>query len=872
MKKCYSIILALALIIGCVNMTYAEENTGISERTRESYEILTALGFLNSDYSEDYIVQKKDEKVSRAYFAEFIYKIFCPINDGSDASYFYDVPNAHYAHRAVAALTERKIISVPGDKMFNPDSFITQNDAAKMLLCAIGYERLAEYSGGLEQGAAKIASDINLYKGVKISADLTFSDMLVITYNALFAEVLENTVIKNGSMTMENKGNTYLSLNYDIYMEKDIVIGYNGTGIYGDSVDEDKALIGDRVLNADDFDLTDYLGTQVKYLYRYDDDTEESTLLWLSKTGQNDEIILNSVDNGIEFTETTNRIKYYTGDDKREKTVSLAPNVNVIYNGSYVKDNVTDILKSDFYALKLVSNNENEYNVAIIDSYENYEVVINDVRNEELYLKSCDNSLGTTSYISIKTDTYDMVEFVDGNGGEITQNAIEKGKIVSVFDTPGKEKLKVVYNTDVVTGEIKSIADNDTYTVLTVDESEYTIYKRGIIIRANIGATIEAKLDAYGLIATLKTTKGGVSFGYAIKAVLADDVKGHELTDTLVLKMLTEDGELLKLAATEKKITIDGVTYQKPSAAYAQLGGQNMKPQAVAYSLNNNGEIKMLDRAENYNESEPTEDNMLCAIHEKANLQYNKWTKNLGAKARLSNTTIVFGVPDDVTTARDSEYTVGGIDVFSHQDYNTASVFNYGTEYNEFADVVVLHGKVIGSGSWLSNKFVVSKTSVTLNDDNETVVMAEGYHGNIKKFVRFTENASTIAKQLKKGDIFGVDSRIGDEIDAYTVYYSPREPQTRPLNTTYAAAGGRITMFYVNDVVENSVLVGYNSGADFDEVLTPGALVLVYNSANDTLSEGSVSDIRTYKAAGDECSSLFVYYVDGEVRNFVVIN
>ncbi len=872
MKKWYSIILAFALIVGCVNVTYAEENPKISERTRESYEILTALEFLNPDYSEEYILQKKDEKVSRAYFAEFIYKIFCPNNDGSDVSYFYDVPNTHYAHKAIAALTERKIISVPEDKMFNPDNIIMQKEAAKMLLYAIGYERLAEYSGGWERGTAKIASDINLYKGVKTSGDLTFSDMLVITYNALFAEVLENTVFKTDSMTMETKGNTYLSLNRDIYMEKNIVAGYDGTGIYGDDVDEGKALIGDRTLNAEGFDLVDYLGTQVKYLYQYDKDTEESTLLWLSKTGQNDEIVLNNIDNDIKFAETKNQITYYTDGDKRERTVNLASNINVIYNGGYVKEDITKFLKSDFYALKLISNNENEYNVAIIDSYENYEVVINDVKNEELYLKSCDNSSGKTSYISIKTDTYDMVGFVDETGGKITQNEIETGRIVSVFDTPGKEKLKIIYNTEVVTGEIKSISDNGDYTVLTVGENEYTIYKSGIIVRANIGAAIEAKLDAYGLVASLKTTKGGVSFGYAVKAALSDDVEGRELTDTLVLKIFTEDGELLKIAAAEKKITIDGVAYQKQSEAFAKLGGQNMKPQLVAYSLNNNGEIKMIDRAEAYNESDPVEDNMLRVIHEKTNLQYNKWTKNLGAKARISNATVVFGVPNDVTTARDSEYTVGGIDVFSHQDYNTASVFNYGTEYNEFADAVVLHGKVIGSGSWLSNKFVVSKTYMTLNDDNEAVVTAEGYHGNVKKFVRFTENASAVANKLNKGDIFGVDSRIGDEIDAFTVYYSPKTPQTRPLNTAYVAAGGRTTMFYVHDVVENSVLVGYNSGADFDEVLTPGTLILVYDSGKDTVSEGSIADIKSYKAVGDECSSLFVYYVDGEIRNFVVIN
>lgn len=870
-KKILAAVIAGIMMIGCVNISYAEKDTEISKRTKEGYEILTALGFLNTDYDEEYISQKKDEEVTRAYFAEFIYKIFCKDITGSDNAYFYDVPNTHYAFRAISALAEMNIISASDDKMFNPDRAITRSEAAKMLLYAIGYGTVTEFTGGWERGINKMAADVDLYDGVKSADKLTFSDMLVITYNSLFVEILDGTGLKNGNMVMEAAGDTYLSKYYDVYMEKDIVLGYDGVGIYGDDVDIDEALIGSRKLDANGFDLTDYLGNQVKYLYHYDEDTEESELLWISKTGRTDELFLTHIDDDAEYNSGRNQITYYDAEKKRTKYVNLELNANVILNGSYVKDDVISVLESDFYSIKLIATEGQGYNLAIIESYENYEVVANDTDKEEVYLKSCDNSTGTTAYISFKLGDYDTVKFTDARGNETAQNVLSAGKIVSVFDTPDKTRIKLVLCDTVVNGEIKAISSNDNYTVLKIDDDDYTLYKSDIVVRATTGAVVEAKLDAFGLVALLKTTSGGVSFGYMLRAFLTDEIEGR-YSDTLVVKMFTEEGETVRLAAPEKRIMIDGVTYKSQEVAYDELGGASLKAQLVAYSLNNNGEIKMIDRAEAYGASTPTPNNMLQIVQEKVSVNYNNWTKNLGPKARVGSTTLVFGLPSNAKEARETEYSVGNINTFTHDEGNTVSVFNYGTEYNEFSDVVILHDKVIGNGGWLSNKFVVDSMRRVLNDDDEVVIETEGYHGNIKKTIRFTEKATAAAEKLDRGDIFEVTSRIIDDIDAFNLLYSPHSPQTRPSNTNYSVSGPRITMYYVHDIIGSSILVGNNSGEDFDEMLTPGAMVLVYDTDDDILKEGSIADIKSYKAVGNDCSSLFVYYNGGEVRNFVVIN
>ena len=881
LKKCFSIILAAVILLCTINISLAENDAAsgtaqetykLSSALEESYEVLTALGFINPDYTEEYIWQKQNEPVTRAAFADLVYKIFGKDFAGSDNVYFYDVPKTYYAFKAISALTEMNIISQSEDRAFAPEREITKTEAAKILIYALGYGTAAGLNGGWEAGINTVASRIKLYDGASSSDKVTFADMLIMTYNSLFAEILEATGVDKGNIVYETRGGTYLSEYYSIYKEKGMVTAYDGTDIYNETSYRDKAVIGGRLLNVNGLDLADHLGMEVKYIYYYNEDHGESDLLWLKKTTKSKELVLNRIDNSFEYEEGTNRIKYYPSGGTSSKSASLTGNFTLILNGSYVRSGITEIMTSDLYKVRLVASEGGNYDLVFADRYENYEVVTNDVNNEELYLKSCDNAEGTT-YTSINLNEYDIVRITDIGGGAVAQDSIPAGSVISIFASVSKNKLRILVGGTTVKGKLSRIGNDDGYTVLDIQGTEYKTYKQGIVISEKVNSEIEVKLDAYGYIAAVKSTRGGVSLAYMVKIYLDDEVEGRSGDNILAFKMYTEEGNMVKLYAAEKKLMIDAVDYKNHEAAYNELGGTRMKPQLVAYSLNSNNELVMLDRSEPYAPESARTNNMLQCVQETSSILYNWYTKNMGPKARLGTSTVAFGVPGNPDGAKDSQYSVGGYSTFEKDEYYTVSMYVYGTDDYEFADAVVCPGMVFGVAKWVSTQFVIDKVREVVNDEDEVVIQLDGYHGDARTTINFTEEASEKAAMLKCGDIISVSNRIANDFGSFTLSYSPSTPEVRLLDRTYKASGPRKTMYYVNDVIGSSIYVGFDSGADFDEVLaTGGARILVYEERTGKLTEGSMADIHTYKTHGDDCSSIFVYFVNGEVRNFVVYN
>ena len=42
------------------------------------------------------------------------------------------------------------------------------------------------------------------------------------------------------------------------------------------------------------------------------------------------------------------------------------------------------------------------------------------------------------------------------------------------------------------------------------------------------------------------------------------------------------------------------------------------------------------------------------------------------------------------------------------------------------------------------------------------------------------------------------------------------------------------------------------------------------NPNKTTVEKGSIADIKSYKATGEDCSRIFIYINRGDVRNFIV--
>ena len=84
---------------------------------------------------------------------------------------YSDVSSSDAAAPYLSAALARGYLSVPEDGMFNPDQEITVAQAIKILVSVVGYQEIAEQSGGYPTGYLAIASQLGVLREVSLRGD-----------------------------------------------------------------------------------------------------------------------------------------------------------------------------------------------------------------------------------------------------------------------------------------------------------------------------------------------------------------------------------------------------------------------------------------------------------------------------------------------------------------------------------------------------------------------------------------------------------------------------------------------------------------------------------------------------------------------------
>jgi len=860
-KKIFVFILCVCILPTAAFHTYAAESE-LSDAAKEAYDVLSALGYINSDYTEDMIAEMKD--FTRAEFAQMTYNVFGSGN-ASKEIYYHDVPATHFAAEAIAALVEKGILSMNEDKLFCPENPITRTEAAKILLYSLGYGDVCEVYGGWRTGIEKMASDLKLYKNVASSGYITYSDMLVMFYNALTAEIIELQGIKNGVPVFEGKGGTYLSVYREVYLGKGFVSGIDGVSIYGDKINTGKIRIDDMDLELNGVSADEFFGRNVIYMYSYDG--ADGALIWMKAKREDDEVlILNKYDNEPEFTNSGQSLSYYT-ETGRRKTIDISKNLNLIFNGSYVETGVNEILSSEFYEIRLIKSGKNSsaYDVAFINDYENYRVVA--VPDEEtMWLECCDSNLPNRSII---IEGYEKITIATPDGTVLSPSQIPFDSVVSVFESKDKEVIKMVVSSESVSGKLDFVSKEDGYNIYSVSGTEYKSYKENLDLNCNAGSKFTFLLDMSGRVAALADGSQQSNFAYLIKAAYSDE----GAVDELYIKMYTKAAGVKTYTATEQ-IKIDGIKYRDMKDAFFALGGSLLVPVVVAYELNNEGNIRMLDLPVSASDAtKKTNDDMLVKIEE-GSKGYDNRNMRLGQKTIMNTNTIIFGVPGNVNTAEDQQYSTGTISNLEFEKVYTYTSYSYTIEDDFFYSDVLVMNENFNVAYWVSTYFAVNKVSKGLNEDEEVITSVEGYHGSEKKTIILRESCKPSPDDLHPGDVIAVGSRIGQEVVGYTVLYCPHtEPHTHMAsNKGYATGGGFGFVGHVYDVKDKVVKISYEEDpSTWQQMISrQNAKILIHDQYTKGFREGTFAELLTYKVAGNSCDRVLAYIVNSELRNFII--
>lgn len=161
LKKILALVLVMAVVFSFTAMTASAAFTDEADIARkEAVDVMAAIGVING-YTDGTFKPKGE--VTRAEMAKMITVL---LNKGEDVGELYKGAvtfadsASHWAAGYIAYCAQEKIINGRNNSTFDPNANVTGTEAAKMLLCALGYDPAVE---GLT-GASWASNTLSLAK------------------------------------------------------------------------------------------------------------------------------------------------------------------------------------------------------------------------------------------------------------------------------------------------------------------------------------------------------------------------------------------------------------------------------------------------------------------------------------------------------------------------------------------------------------------------------------------------------------------------------------------------------------------------------------------------------------------------------------
>ena len=221
LKKVLALVLVVAMMMGFATVAGAADFTDAADVSHdEAVDVMTAIGVINGYPDGSF---RPEGNVTRAQMAKMIAYI---VSGGEDVGSLYAGATAfsdcltHWARGYIAYANTQGIIAGVGNGRFNPDGNVTGAQAAKMMLCALGYDQDSEgYTGtGWSVNVLSDARTLGLLdglNGVNMNAALSREDASQLMFNALQANMVEyargNIVVDGGNGTTVTVGGSEAS-------------------------------------------------------------------------------------------------------------------------------------------------------------------------------------------------------------------------------------------------------------------------------------------------------------------------------------------------------------------------------------------------------------------------------------------------------------------------------------------------------------------------------------------------------------------------------------------------------------------------------------------------------------------------------------
>lgn len=820
MKKFLALALACFVMLGSVlSVTAAEipaetqvETSAVDIETEEVVALLKYLNIITDG-------ENLEENVTRSDFAVYAAKLM-KLDTESSVQYFDDVEASSKAAGAINALAEYGYISSGDGITYKPYDNVKTNEALKVFMTMLGYNKMCEFEGGYPTGYTKIAKRIDLNKGIT-DEYLSRGQLYALMYRTLIEPICEiSSIDQDGSMKFKkDDDNNILLERHELRTIEGYVNTVGSVAADGEEpLDEGLFRIEDKVMRTDLIadDMYEYLGTNVKVYYFEEERIDATAALVIPYFGKNDVLsiknddIIDIQDSGKEYT-----FEYYDEDDKKDK-VEIPRGAVIIKNGETVLVDVFDELHIDKGSYKFVdTDGDNKYDVLFV--YEYYNIVVGTIEDKEgmVYIKqtAVSNITDWIFYrgrVGSKRAVYDkytndlnidltedgskVIKYKDTTGRIIDLADISKEEVISVYKSKSGNYIEVYKGKDPVRGEVKKISTSDIkgaegFEIVINDKAYFiaqsVIDQNPMKLKAGLKATFY--FDCFGEIgAYVADSLADIKFAYLVDVV--HEKIGFSSGETMV-KMFTQDGEF-GIYNCSDRIKIDGTVCKEREDAFNALSTHTKQP--IRFLVDEDDNLTFVDTTY-YN---PELEGNVSIYNTLEEGTYTKGSNIVSFSDQLiyKSATPVFYVPEDEaidgnTYMEEHFYMKQFSNLVNDSSINKLSSYRVDRDAI-FDDVIVIKAGNVLKGWTQQNVYLVDSIMTVLNNDGDVVQCVYAYlNGDLKKF-NCKSDCEDLSGKINKGDIVWFDVNEKNEIKSLEEIIVDVENGKATFNTLTTLTGG----------------------------------------------------------------------------------
>ena len=823
MKKIIAWAVAVAASFNILTFTALAQKTETADTSEQSCLVNAVL--------EDGVPLSDTE--TREEFADALVKLLKLPSATVEEEIFFDVDMFNKYYSSIYTALEHGIISE--NMMFEPKRAVTNDEAVKMAVTAVGYGIFARENGGYPNGYFKAAGMADLLDGMDFSASstLTKDNCYILLYNILNAYLYEYT-IQNGHKQLTKTDKTALQALYKLEKTEGIVskTTYNSLDMNDKSIRNGQIEINGEKYLMDELDAS-YLGMRCKAYYTENDGDYEVVCLYPYK---NNELNINLED----VTKNGNIITYYNGE-KRE-TAELDGGSLMVYNDRVCQFD-DSCFESDSGKLRLVDNdNDNDYDMVFVEISEYMYVT----RTDSVKKTLSDNNDNKLHLDLLEVEIKEIRD--SASGEELFFADIPTSRAIAYRMSKDKKLISIDVCKQVVNGKIEAAYDNKVVIGgVSYNVSRYFEKYYGKYIKAGQSGTFV--LGIYNDIVCMSSTNTEYQYGYLLK------VWELEWDDTVVeCKMYTTDGifEIIPLA---EKIKMDGKS-EKSKAVKTKFADT---PQLVRFKRNSDGYMSNIDFSEQKTDGKIASDLSVDDSLTKYNDSDMSQIYKSGGKVLIESlinvrNAVVFYIPDDISDEK--AYSAGSsAGLVSGETYTIKGVYDIDETKSSKAIVIesTKSNRVFGASH------LITKVLLSHNSDDEIgyriSCWSNGNYGEYflpesVEYLKNTENKPCEGDIVRfVADAEGTINTIIADVDFYggTV-------KDNTENGGLSLTNGKANCSYYSGWAY-SIIDGYLGVSkkktdalidDWGSSELEGKNILIYHTTTETCEEATASELETY--------------------------